>query len=119
MPEYVNNKKLRELLIDYKETRSRKTFNEIGKAFLLIAENFLNKPSFINYTKDRKEEMISDATFFMVKYVDKFDTTRKNPFSYFTMVAKHAFLQNINGYTRRDGMFRSIDFIENFEKKSY
>lgn len=119
MPQYINNKALRNLLIDYKETRSRKTFNEIGKAFLLIATNLLNRASFINYTKDRKQEMISDATFFMVKYVDKFDVSRNNPFSYFTMVAKHAFLQNINSYTRRDGFFRSIDYIENFEKRDY
>jgi DNA-directed RNA polymerase specialized sigma24 family protein len=115
MAKYVNNKRFNDLLKEYEETKSSHAFNEIGKIFLLIAQNLLNKTNFINYTQDRKEEMVSDATYFMTKYVDRYDTSKKNPFSYFTRVAYNAFLQNINDYNRRDEMFRPIEYIENFD----
>lgn len=96
MSEYVNNKIFKELLKRYKKSKSRNDYNEIGKIFLLISRNFLNKSYFINYSEDRKQEMISDAVFFMCKYIDRFDVNKDHPFSYFTQVAKNAFLQYIN-----------------------
>lgn len=116
MAKYVNNKKFNALLKEYEETQDKKVFNEIGKIFLLISQNLLNKTNFINYSQDRKEEMVSDATYFMTKYVDRYDTDKKNPFSYFTRVAYNAFLQNINDYNKRDDMFKPIEYIENFDK---
>lgn len=118
MAKYVNNKRFLELLIDYGEDPNPKTFNELGKIFLLISRNLLNKTNFINYTQDRKDEMVSDATFFMTKYVERYDTEKKNPFAYFTRIAYHAFLQNINDYNKRDNMFKPIEYIENFDKGS-
>jgi len=115
MAEYVNNKEFHRLLKEYRQEKSKKTFELIGKSFLLIAKNLLNKSNFINYTPDRKEEMISDAVYYMCRYVDKFDVERKNPFAYFTMIARNAFLQNINDYTKRDVMFTSIEYIDNCE----
>ena len=115
MAEYVNNKEFHRLLKEYRQEKSKKTFELIGKSFLLIAKNLLNKSNFINYTPDRKEEMISDAVYYMCRYVDKFDVKRKNPFAYFTMIARNAFLQNINDYTKRDVMFTSIEYIDNCE----
>lgn len=117
MANYVNNKKFHALLIEYRETRSKKVFEEIGKDFLLISRNLLNRASFINYTQDRKDEMVSDAVFYMCKYIDKYDITRNNPFAYFTMIARHAFLQNINKYSKLDGMFTSIEYIDNVNMK--
>jgi hypothetical protein len=113
MAEYVNNKIFYTLLKDYKENNSKRVYEEIGKCFLLIAKNLLNKASFIDYTQDRKDEMISDAVYYMCRYVDKFDISRKNPFAYFTMIAKNAFLQSINDYNKRDEMFTSIEYIDN------
>jgi len=115
MAEYVNNKLFHSLLKEYKETKSKRTYEEIGRCFLLIAKNLLNKANFINYTQDRKDEMISDAVYYMCRYVEKFDVTRKNPFAYFTMIARNAFLQNINDYGRRDSMFTTIEYIDNCE----
>jgi len=115
MAEYINNKEFHGLLKDYRQTRSKKIFEQIGKSFLLIAKNLLNKSNFINYTQDRKDEMISDAVYYMCRYVDKFDVERKNPFAYFTMIARNAFLQNINDYSKRDLMFTSIEYIDNCE----
>lgn len=116
MAEYVKNKDFLKLLQKFKKTKDKKVYNEIGKCFLLIATNLLNKPKFINYTPDRKGEMISDAVFYMCRYVDKFDTERTNPFAYFTTVARNAFLQNINDYSKRDSMFTSIEYIENVDQ---
>jgi DNA-directed RNA polymerase specialized sigma24 family protein len=115
MAKYVNNKDFYNQLKDYRETRSKKAFENIGRSFLLIARNLLNKSNFINYTPDRKDEMISDATYYMCRYIDKFDLNRKNPFAYFTTVARNAFLQSINDYTKRDSMFTSIEYIDNCE----
>lgn len=113
MAEYINNKNFYEQLKDYKETNSKQNYEKIGKSFLLIAKNLLNKSNFINYTQDRKNEMISDATYYMCRYIQRFDIQRKNPFAYFTMIARNAFLQNINDYGKRDAMFTSIEYIEN------
>lgn len=115
MAEYVNNKEFYAQLKDYRETRSKKTYEKIGRSFLLISINLLNKSNFINYTPDRKDEMISDATYYMCRYIDKFDIQRKNPFAYFTMIARNAFLQSINDYSKRDNMFTSIEYIDNCE----
>ena len=115
MAEYIKNKEFLRLLREYEVTKGKKVYNEIGKCFLLIATNLLNKPKFINYTPDRKDEMISDAVYYMCRYVDKFDTTRTNPFAYFTTVARNAFLQNIQDYNKRDDMFTNIEYIENVD----
>jgi|SRR5690606_3824341 DNA-directed RNA polymerase specialized sigma24 family protein len=116
MSEYVNNKIFKELLKRYKKTKSRNDYNEIGKIFLLISRNFLNKSYFINYSEDRKQEMISDAVFFMCKYIDRFDVNKDHPFSYFTQVAKNAFLQYINERKKQDDMFKNIEYIDHIDE---
>lgn len=118
MAEYVNSKKLLVLLKEYHETGSKKIHNKIGKCFLLIAVNLLNKPRYINRSPDRKDEMISDAVFYMSKYIKKFDVTRENanPFAYFTTVAKRAFLQNIEKYNKRREKYTSIEYLEEIDR---
>jgi len=113
MSDYVNNKMFYALLKEYRETGSKKVHEEIGKCFLLISRNLLNRANFSSYTQDRKDEMVSDAVYYMCRYTDKFDLERKNPFAYFTMIARNAFLQNINDYGKRDLMFTSIEYIDN------
>lgn len=113
MADYVNNKIFYKQLKEYHETKSKRVFNELGKSFLLIAKNLLNKSNFINYTQDRKDEMISDAVFYMCRYVDKFDLEKKNPFAYFTRIAYHAFLQNLNDRKKHENIFTPIEYIDN------
>lgn len=112
---YCNNAEFLKMLTRYQKTKDRKLANEIGKIFILITERFLRKASFIDYTNDRKDEMISDATYYMWRFVDRFDVTRDNPFSYFTTVAKHAVFQYLNERKKYDDMFTSIDYIEYFK----
>lgn len=117
MADYINNKIFYNRLKEYRKTGSKKIYELIGKDFLLIAKNFLNRPLYINRSEDRKNEMISDATYYMCKYIDKFDLSRLNAFAYFTMIVKNAFLQNIQDYNKRDEMFTSIEFIDSADTK--
>lgn len=121
MSNYIDKKKFHDILKEYKKTKDRKTFNEIGKIFLIIATNLLNHPWFVQHSQDRKDEMISDATYYMVKYIDRFDVEKENPFSYFTQVSWNAFLQNKSDYKKRDEMFKSFEYIEDmsFENNSF
>jgi len=110
---YVNNKKFQEHLINFFETNDYNIKEKLGKIFLIIAERILNKPCFINYTKDRKDDMISDATFFMVKYIDRYDPSRGNPFAFFSQIAFNAFRQNINKAKKRTEIFVPLSYIDN------
>jgi DNA-directed RNA polymerase specialized sigma24 family protein len=114
MAQYVTNKQFIELLKEYQQTNSKKIHNEIGKTFLLISQNLLNKSCFMNYTQDHKDNMTSEAVYFMTKYIDRFDLSRDNPFSYFTRIAFNAFLQYLNDWKKRDKMFSSVEYIDNF-----
>ena len=117
MANYVDNERFRQLLIQYKKHKKMSDYNSIGEIFLLIATNLLNRPNFVGYTDDRKEDMISDAVYFMCKYIDRFKVQRKYPFSYFTQIAKNAFLQYVNERKRYDATFKSIEYIDNAEEK--
>ena len=112
---YCKNKDFLKLLIAYQTTKDRKIANELGRVFVAISEGFLRKANFMDYTDDRKKEMISDATYYMWRFIDRFDTSKENPFSYFTMIAKNAFLQYLNERNKWDAMFTSIDYIEFFK----
>ena len=107
---YVNNKDFHRYLVEYKETGSRKSYNEIGKIFMLIAQRFLNKSCFINYSEDRKEEMVGNAVLRMCKNIASFNLEKKDPFSYFTTVTTNEVYQFINGQKDRDKLF--ITFSE-------
>jgi len=108
---YVDNKVFYALLLEYSLTKSKKTHNDIAKIFLKIANNFLNRPRYINLTIDRKNEMVSDATWYMLKAVPKYNLEEKNPHAYFTKVAENAFLQYINSYVKRDKTFTSLEYL--------
>jgi len=116
MSYYVDNKEFLRLLIEYKKTRDMKTYNKIGKIFYLIADNMLNKPSFINYTQDRKDEMISEATLDMCRYTTVFNEHKSNnPFAYFTRAAYNAFNRYFNKQKKISDTFINLSFIENFD----
>jgi DNA-directed RNA polymerase specialized sigma subunit len=116
---YVDKKDFLDLLKRRKTEKDPKKqkiiWEKIGRIFYSIAVNYTNRTKFINYTTDRKDEMISDATFYMVKYVDNYDIDRKNPFAYFTTAAHHAFLQNIKKYKKYSNTHSSFSMLENTE----
>ena len=115
---YVNNAEFQAHLIRFFEFKDKAIKEKIGKIFMIISQRILNKPCFINYTKDRKDDMISDATFFMVKYMDRYDPNRGNPFAFFSQIAFNAFRQNINKTKKRNTMFVPLNYLENVGSES-
>jgi hypothetical protein len=118
-PHYVNNQEFLQLLIEYKRTGKRKDLNKLGVIFLKIANGMMNRPNFINYSNNRKCEMISDSTYFMVKYLAKYDVTKSNPFAYFSQICYNAFIQSINKENKLSKDFISISFIDNLDGEEF
>ena len=113
---YVNPQKFNDLLLYYQKNQDKKTWNEIGKAFLLIANKQLSRINFINYSEDRKKEMESLACLYMIRYYKNFDPNKgTSAFAYFTQIAYFAYLQVIIANKKRDKMFTSLDFITSKE----
>jgi DNA-directed RNA polymerase specialized sigma subunit len=110
---YINNNELQKNLISYFDDKNETASKYIGTSLMLIAKKILNKPCFINYSPDRKDDMISDATFFMVKYMKRYDPNRGNPFAFFSQICFNAFIMGIKKQKKKDNMFVSLDYIEN------
>lgn len=116
------NKKLRQLVTTTKndliKTKAyNRVQNKLGVMFLKICRGVLTKPNFINYTWDRKDDMISEATFHMSRYVLMFDVEQTHPFSYFTSVCTRGFQQCLNKQKKYTEKFQPLVYIENMHKK--
>ena len=126
MANYIENEEFIKLILIYRKTNNKVVYNEIGRKFLAIVTNKLRMPCFINYSDDRKSEMISDALWYMTKNLMKYDpmfvadnSLRKSPFAYFGKVADNAFLQKIKEYKKRDEICTSISYIDNIESVTF
>ena len=115
---YIDNSVFYELLKDYlsmKKNNPKKpaVFNEIGKRFLLISKNIIRRPNFVNYDENLKCDMMSDAVYTMVKYIDRYNLEKTNPLAFFSQFAFNAFIQNINKMKKLSRRYISLDQIEN------
>jgi len=99
---YVNNKDFYQALVEYnkkvEEAKAQglpkpRITNYLGDCFLRIANHLAYKPNFVNYMF--KDDMICDGIENCVQYIHNFDTTRTNPFAYFTQIVYYAFLRRI------------------------
>ena len=91
---YVSPKRFLELLANYYE--SDDLVDELAESTYKIAVGLSYSPNFINYSY--KDEMIGDAVVKMIAAVKnkKFNLeSTSNPFSYFTTIAYHAFINRI------------------------
>ena len=98
---YINNKSFTKLLVDYHNDpdslEGRRSYEKVGKLFLMLANKIANGGSWRYYSDDIKEEMINDAIFTMIKNLDQYDHEKyNNPFSYFTTVTINIFRQHMN-----------------------
>lgn len=137
---YVDNKKFKELIIEYQNSRSRKSYNEIGKILLLMCNKLLNKSNYSKYTPDRKDIMISDCCYLLFKNktcdeidfditgkeiyvesngeidysssIDLFESDKDNPLSYFTTAINNSFLQTIAKQKLIEERYISLDTLE-------
>lgn len=99
-------------------TKLERIKNRLGRMFIKMCKGYLTKPNFINYTQDRKDDMISDACFYMSKYILKFNIKRKNPFAYFTTTIDRAFKQYINKHKRYTEKFQPLGYIESLHDEN-
>ncbi len=121
MAHYVTNEEIVNVLKSYRLNKDRKSYERLGEIFILIASNILNKSNTINYSQDRKNAMISDATFIMLTKIDNFDMDKSedpNPFSFLTSIARNAYSKAFNDQKRYDKKFVSVDFVENMNSGS-
>ena len=124
--EYKQNDEQKHLIPDI-QSQVNRVYEKIGKYFLKIAENFLNKPCYINYSKDWKDDMVSEAVFDMVRYIYNYDVEKMeikeektgdvpNPFSYFSQYAYNG-ISRFLGWKKKDKNFLvRLNFIENMDK---
>jgi hypothetical protein len=115
---YINNEEFHRLLVEYKKTEDKKLYEKIGSYFIKISTNLLNSPNFINYTQDRKDDMISDSCYYMTLYFRNFDLDKTNAFAYFSQIASNSFKQNINKTNANSDIFISLDSIQNMSREN-
>lgn len=97
-----------------KEQRKLETLkNELATKFYKIIEGRLSCPQFRGYSGGIKDSMNSDAIYYMLLYLDRYDTTKDNPFAYFTQIATNAFIMNINKYKKQEEIIQRLDYVEN------
>lgn len=95
-PHYVNAKEFTQDIIDYYKSGTDEIGEKLGQSIYKIATGLSFAPNFINYSY--KDDMIGDAIvkMFSALQLKKFNIdTGNNPFSYFTTIAFHAFINRI------------------------
>ena len=95
-PYYVNSKEFSAALEEFYHCGTDDISEQLGTYIHKIATGLSYAPNFINYTY--KDDMIGDAVYKMLLAIKnkkfKLDSGN-NPFSYFTTVAFHAFINRI------------------------
>ena len=96
-PYYVSPKEFTQDIQEYYNSGTDEIGNKLGESIYKIATGLSFAPNFINYSY--KDDMVGDAIVKMFSALKskKFDlTTGNNPFSYFTTIAFHAFINRIS-----------------------
>tara|TARA_B100002019_G_C21219140_1_gene573695 strand:- start:843 stop:1325 length:483 start_codon:yes stop_codon:yes gene_type:complete len=115
---YVNSKEFKEAIARYYTTDV--CDDELGEMITKIAHGLSYAPNFINYSY--KDEMVGDAVvkMFTALFNKKFDLNavdskgnKYNPFSYFTTIAFHAFINRIKKEKRH------FDAINEYKERVY
>lgn len=86
---YVNNKDLLNELIVLEKTNI--ISDKLHLMFWEMCKRIASKPRFFSYTW--KEDMITKAYLRCIKYAKTFDTTRTNPFGYFTTTIHNCYFK--------------------------
>jgi DNA-directed RNA polymerase specialized sigma24 family protein len=95
-PHYVNSKEFTQDIQDYYGSGTDEIGEKLGESIFKIAKGLSYAPNFINYSY--KDDMVGDAIVKMFSALQskKFNLeTGNNPFSYFTTIAFHAFINRI------------------------
>ncbi len=134
---YVNNRQLYEVLVDFVGKRREAISSEqelpripnyVGECISLIATRLATKPCFSGYSFI--DEMISDGIENCIMYIHNFNPDKSsNPFGYVTLIIHHAFLRRIekeakHSYVRHKMMvqgshLRSMEYGGDFDSDEF
>jgi DNA-directed RNA polymerase specialized sigma24 family protein len=109
---YIDPKEFKDSLQQYYSTDNMT--DDLAENIKKIAYGLSYNPSFINYTY--KDDMIGDALIKMyaaLKYKKYNFDNNSNPFSYFTTIAFHAFINRIKKEKRHH------EAVKNYKEKMY
>jgi DNA-directed RNA polymerase specialized sigma24 family protein len=93
---YVSPKEFTADIVEYYNSGGDEIGDKLGQSIFKIAKGLSYAPNFINYSY--KDDMVGDAIVKMFSALQskKFNIdTGNNPFSYFTTIAFHAFINRI------------------------
>ena len=114
-PHYVNSKVLLQQITEYYNKPEDEDMDpELAINISKIAKGLSYAPNFINYSY--KDDMIGDAVVKMFTALQnkKFDiTSGHNPFSYFTTIAFHAFINRI----KKEKKYREV--VSEYQESVY
>lgn len=117
---YVNNREFYEAIVKH-YAEKKKAEDEgreppripdyIGECIWKIANRYTYHRWFINYSTHYKEEMVSDALEYSIKYFYNFDPDKTaNPFAYFTRICHNAFRRRLQKEERsRYTMYKNAE----------
>lgn len=110
---YVQPKEFHKDLAEYYASGAEQPPEELAIKVMKIATKLSFYHSFIRYTY--REDMVADAVEKMIKAViaKRYDLAKGNPFSYFTKIAEHAFINRIKKETKQ------ADAVRNYRDKIY
>lgn len=102
-----------------RQMQLKKTKEALGSIFLKIIDGVARMPEFNNKSTDPllKDDMKSEGLWIMYNYVNRYDSRKTNPFSYFTEMAKNAFRHSRDNYNTYQDRYKATDHLENMDKE--
>lgn len=100
-----------------RQVKANKLKEEIATIFVKIVSGIMSTYEFNNVEVDysMRMDMQSEALWDMNLYIDRFDTRLKNPFSYFTEIAKNACRRMKESNKQWRYKFQTVDFSDNLD----
>lgn len=119
---YIDKEELLQEVIKSKANNNTAT-DKLAKMFILMTRHYISKGSFAGYTLNYKIEFESLALYTLCRGWHKFDTDRKDAFSYYTSCIHNAILQVLNKEKKsrnlRDKLIKEQGLEASFEYEDY
>jgi hypothetical protein len=130
--DYINNREFHDQLCTYLNSVSTaieankqkpQVSRYIGEAIMELCTRMAQRPNFNGYTRQWKEEMISDAVLNCFAAVDNYNPQfategkQQNPFGYFSLIAWNAFLRRIKEEKKQQYVkHKNLDIMDIFDE---
>lgn len=109
---YCNNKDLIEELNKWKDSAEnvadRVISENLGKMMISIGQKMLNRSEFRNYSKELKEDMLSNFYLKLLKGLKNYNFEFNNPFAFFSTAAWNAFLAVITRHYKQQNIKKNL-----------